>query len=190
MKSKLEMPSKYDVMKVLSHNFIRNEKVNTELEHEFNAGKIDSNFYSSQSKVIKEKESASPAIKTSSHLTEASPTNRTYTSVLPEPPPALTPTRYTSTCYFRNKLVPHWCSESLIMDLNSTRKVHDVTVYFKNVLQPVQWADNFTTEVKPANKIYKSELTINIEDDSNIHYISLEPQQFSSLIAEIGRAHV
>lgn len=45
MKSKHEIPNKFDYMKVHSVNFIINEKVYGELTHEKNVGKISDHFY-------------------------------------------------------------------------------------------------------------------------------------------------
>ncbi|KAJ8917836.1 hypothetical protein NQ315_010748 [Exocentrus adspersus] len=45
MKSKHEIPNKFDHMKAHSFNFIQNEKVNSDLLHEKNVGKIDVGFY-------------------------------------------------------------------------------------------------------------------------------------------------
>ncbi|XP_066248156.1 uncharacterized protein [Euwallacea similis] len=206
MRSKEKIPNKTNYMKALSFNLIQTERTNCELENEKNVGSIDGSFYRNFSWQImgKRKESKmsqseiedvlkiknyelsamSPDTTTNGRLQNTSKNHREevnkivlrsrtdYTGNYPK--------RHVSTCYLKPKVVPVWYTESLILNIGSTKRFYNEKIWFKHVHQPYYWSERMTTEVNfPPNKTHISQLDIPVPAMDG-HYVSLEPQQIAA----------
>ncbi|XP_066155902.1 uncharacterized protein [Euwallacea fornicatus] len=205
MRSKEEIPNKTDYMKAYTFNLIQTERTNCELENEENVGRIDETFYRnfswqimgkrkerklSQSKTgdvpkIKNRElSAMNPDTTNGRLQDASKNHEEEVDkIVLRSRTDFTgnfPKRYFSTCYLKPKVVPVWYTESLILNIGSTKRFYTEKIWFKNVHQPYYWSEKMTTEVNfPPTKTHISQLDIPVPAVDG-HYISLEPQQIAA----------
>ncbi|KAJ8982713.1 hypothetical protein NQ317_019504 [Molorchus minor] len=91
------------------------------------------------------------------------------------------PKRYTTKCYIKPVTVPTWYTESLYLKINSTKRRYEEKIYFKNKLVPSRWLESMNTEVKTAPKNIVSDIYIPVEE-SEVHYMSLEPQQIAAAV--------
>ncbi|XP_030749744.1 uncharacterized protein LOC115877643 [Sitophilus oryzae] len=198
MRSKHELPSKFDYMKAYSFNLIQTERTNTELEHERNAGKIDGAFYKIFAWQIAGMPNERPAEATKTmQLENQQKSNDHSNKRLQEESEVLknskskvevqtrvdnsgsSSKRYVTTCYIKPKTLPVWYTESLLIFIGSTKRKYDEKIYFKNKTQPYYWSENMTTDVNfPPTKSYLSEAVLPTE--TKCHYISLEPQQLAA----------
>ncbi|KAJ8968174.1 hypothetical protein NQ314_002433 [Rhamnusium bicolor] len=87
--------------------------------------------------------------------------------------------RYTTKCYIKPVTLPIWYTESLFLNIGSTRRKYEEKIYFKNKLVPHSWSESMYTEIKTAPKRIISDAIIPVEK-SEIHYISFEPQQIAA----------
>ncbi|XP_019872186.1 uncharacterized protein LOC109600474 isoform X2 [Aethina tumida] len=189
MKFKKEkLPSNYEHMRIDTVQFLENEKASTEITHENNVGKIYINTDDSIKQEQKPLSSSNGNI-TSISTKEYSNMEQTHRRVVEEDVQQITtsvvtnsrvdysgstPKKYKTTCYLEPKTVPTWYTESLLLKLDSTKKVYSEQVYFKSKLQPTKWSESMTTNVQH----HVNEIRIPITK-SDVHYISLEPQQIS-----------
>ncbi|XP_050304336.1 uncharacterized protein LOC126741909 [Anthonomus grandis grandis] len=196
MKSKREIPNEYDYLKAYSYNLILTEKTNCELEDKRNVGKIDGAFYRIFSWQImgkqKERQISDQETKNGSNINnQDNPTRISQYNVQQQRQTKKelhivesrnvynnnTLKRYVTTCYFKQKTVPSWYSESLVLDLETKKKTFDEKVFYMNKLQPSYWSESVTTEVNsPAGKTFTANLLIPVPE-TGTHYVSLEPQQ-------------
>lgn len=56
------------------------------------------------------------------------------------------PKRYTTKCYLEPKTVPYWYNENLLLFINSTKRIYEEKVYFKEKLLPIKWSERMWTE--------------------------------------------
>ncbi|XP_019872185.1 uncharacterized protein LOC109600474 isoform X1 [Aethina tumida] len=188
-----EVVNKIEYFKGNVHDFITNEKIFTEITHENNVGKIKYklNILLEDDSIKQEQKplSSSNGNITSISTKEYSNMEQTHRRVVEEDVQQITtsvvtnsrvdysgstPKKYKTTCYLEPKTVPTWYTESLLLKLDSTKKVYSEQVYFKSKLQPTKWSESMTTNVQH----HVNEIRIPITK-SDVHYISLEPQQIS-----------
>uniref|UniRef100_V5GU35 Uncharacterized protein n=1 Tax=Anoplophora glabripennis TaxID=217634 RepID=V5GU35_ANOGL len=182
MKSKHEIPNKTDFMKAHSFNFIQNEIGNSDLIHgdksyKHGQGGTETPSISKNQDVENQKMEKENSSRTHESLIEKSETSivtdsRTdYTGSAPK--------RYTTKCYITLAPIPIWYTESVSLTIGSTRRRYEEKVYIKNKLRPYKWSESMSTEVKTMPKNIISDIYIPVED-SDIHFMSLEPQQIAA----------
>ncbi|XP_044269552.1 uncharacterized protein LOC123014459 isoform X3 [Tribolium madens] len=90
------------------------------------------------------------------------------------------PKRYTTKCFIKPVTTPVWYTESLFLNIDSSKRKYNEKIYFKEKLLPFRWSESMITEVKTGPKCIYSDLVIPVDDcRDEVHYISLEPQQRS-----------
>ncbi|KAK9704034.1 Reverse transcriptase (RNA-dependent DNA polymerase) [Popillia japonica] len=92
------------------------------------------------------------------------------------------PKRYVTTCYFQPKQLPVWYSETMILNIGSTKKKYFESIYYENKLSPFHWTESMTTIIPDAEEpvLVNSSVDIPISPPE-CHYISLEPQQIAAM---------
>ncbi|XP_057656147.1 uncharacterized protein LOC130893792 [Diorhabda carinulata] len=75
------------------------------------------------------------------------------------------PKRYTTKCYLEPKAVPYWYNENLLLFINSTKRIYEEKVYFKEKFLPIKWSERMWTEANYSNHPLKiSTLDIPLTD--------------------------
>ncbi|KAJ3643493.1 hypothetical protein Zmor_026201 [Zophobas morio] len=184
MKWKNEIPNKTEFMKINSFNFIECEKFHSELVHEQNAGKIRvAREEGGQRKEVKETRSYDnlAAVATQSDKENKERRTMTETITLTKSNTDFTgsaPKRYTTKCFIKPVTTPIWYSESLFLNIGSTKRTYAEKIYFKEKLFPFRWSETMTTEVQTGPKCVYSDCFIPVDDyTDDVQYVSLEPQQ-------------
>ncbi|XP_044269544.1 uncharacterized protein LOC123014459 isoform X2 [Tribolium madens] len=178
MKWKNEIPNKTEFMKINSFHFIECEKFHSELVHEENAGKFSGD--GGQRKEVKEtrrcdKQAQSDCENKERTMSEIITLTKSQTDFT-----GSSPKRYTTKCFIKPVTTPVWYTESLFLNIDSSKRKYNEKIYFKEKLLPFRWSESMITEVKTGPKCIYSDLVIPVDDcRDEVHYISLEPQQRS-----------
>ncbi|KAI4462194.1 rab gdp/gtp exchange factor [Holotrichia oblita] len=92
------------------------------------------------------------------------------------------PKRYVTTCYFQPKQLPVWYSETMILNIGSTKKKYFESIYYKNKLSVFHWTESIKTIIPGSEdaSLINSAMDIPISKPE-FHYISLEPQQIRGM---------
>ncbi|KAI4462195.1 hypothetical protein MML48_5g00015383 [Holotrichia oblita] len=92
------------------------------------------------------------------------------------------PKRYVTTCYFQPKQLPVWYSETMILNIGSTKKKYFESIYYENKLSPFHWTESMTTIIPDSEAPILVNSTVDIPiSQPEFHYISLEPQQTAAM---------
>ncbi|KAI4462218.1 flagella-associated protein [Holotrichia oblita] len=92
------------------------------------------------------------------------------------------PKRYVTTCYFQPKQLPVWYSETMILNIGSTKKKYFESIYYENKLSPFHWTESMTTIIPDSEEPIRVNSTVDIPiSQPEFYYISLEPQQTAAM---------
>ncbi|CAH0554480.1 unnamed protein product [Brassicogethes aeneus] len=195
-------PKNSEIMVKNTADFLDNERINCAILHEKNINMDKSTLYESPNtqecsmsksnghleSISQSEHSIIDQIENSRVLQDLSKEktttndNKSETSILTKSRfdySGSAPKRYTTSCYIKPTPVPIWYTESLTLKINSTKRTYREQVYFKVKQRPYKWSETMTTEVMTCPKLHQNEAVVSVEN-SDFHYISLEPQQIAA----------
>ncbi|KAI4462199.1 hypothetical protein MML48_5g00015898 [Holotrichia oblita] len=185
MKSKVKSSGLHghnvDALKNSSFNFLENERYHTVVER----GHVDENLPKFSNGEVQEDSQTSEELQEVSKMPEnLTPENseQIVTSEERVTQGRYAPKRYVTTCYFQPKQLPVWYSETMILNIGSTKKKYFESIYYENKLSPFHWTESMTTIIPDSEEPIRVNSTVDIPiSQPEFYYISLEPQQTAAM---------
>ncbi|KAG5898101.1 hypothetical protein JTB14_027458 [Gonioctena quinquepunctata] len=164
MMSTFSFPSKHDVVKMKTYDFLEGERMG----YEKNSGN-ESCKESDISRTHEEPQLEEKSIQDhdSSRSTRAEKSKTAEVSIIMDSSTDFSgsaPKRYITKCFIQPKTVPYWYTESVFLNIGSTRRKYQEKIFFKEKFIPVRWSERMSTEVTTFPKNIISELDILVDD--------------------------
>nr|XP_023011650.1 uncharacterized protein LOC111501947 isoform X2 [Leptinotarsa decemlineata] len=166
------MPSKLDIVKAKTYDFLQNERLCGELVQEKDFGNNTSHENGQarphhqsvsnekedqlEEKLVEEPESSRSSKKKKTKISIITDSSTDFSGSAPK--------RYTTTCYIQPMNVPYRYSETIFLKIETKKRSHKEKIFFKDEMIPIRWAETMSTEITTFPKNIMSEITIPVED--------------------------